>query len=118
MIRWVVPGRVGTTTTLPSGLPVSAMTALLARVAPAAKLMVEVRVSTPEGSNRRTPAVVGPTTVTLAASACASAGTPHWPASAKLRAPLAPEMAGPPNRPFARPVAAAPAGPGRRQVGA
>src|SRR5215470_16375574 len=90
----------GTTTTLPSGLPVSEITELLARVAPAPKLMVEVRVSTPEGRNRRSPAVEGVTMVTLAASACASAGTPHWPASAKLRPPLAPERAGPPNGPF------------------
>src|SRR5580693_3959003 len=84
---------------LPSGLPLSGITVLLARTAPAEKLIVEACASTPEGKTRRSPGLVGITTVTLAATASASAGTPHWPASAKVR--LAPPMAGPPKGPGA-----------------
>ncbi len=48
----------------------------------------------------RLPAVVGFVTVTLSATAPASAGTPHWPAIAKARAAPA-ASAGPPHGPVA-----------------
>src|SRR6202035_229049 len=99
MIRCELPARSACTVTLPSGLPVSERTALLARTWPARKLIVEVGLAMPVGPARRSPSEVGVTTVRLTATDRAAAGTPQRPASGKRRLAPLPATAGPPKVP-------------------
>src|SRR5260221_13575225 len=77
----------------------SEMTALLARTIPARKLMALASgTASPAGETRRSPAVAGPTTARVIATAEAVDGIPQRPATGKTRAPPA-ARAGPPDGP-------------------
>src|SRR5258706_14054181 len=110
MTRLTEPARSACTARLPSGSPVKPITALLARVCPMLKLIVDVCAAKPEGPNRRSPLAAGPTTVTLASTARELAGTPHWPVITKRRLAPPPARDGPPVGPAGWRGAAARAG--------
>src|SRR5439155_13552472 len=77
----------------------SEMTALLARTTPARKLMALANgMGSPAGKTRRSPAVAGPTTARLIATAEAVDGIPQRPETGKTRAAPA-ASAGPPEVP-------------------
>src|ERR1700726_693637 len=79
----------------------SSMTALLARVWPAAKLSVEAKgIAAPAGPRTRKPGTGAATTVRLAETAMARVEMPHWPAASKARVPEA-GIPGAPNGPAA-----------------
>src|ERR1700726_2845809 len=79
----------------------SSMTALLARVWPAARLSVEVAgIAAPAAPRTRKPGTGAATTVRLAETATARVEMPHWPAALKVSMPEA-EIPGAPNWPAA-----------------
>jgi hypothetical protein len=74
------------TVMLPTGFPTIGRIALLARVWPPLKLMVEAcGEGVPVENILRSPLPLAPTTVTFAETATAPAGMPHWPSMRKLR---------------------------------
>src|ERR1039457_4591090 len=101
MMRWAEPdANPDTAVTAPVGTPKRASVALFARVCPAEKRTVSSVGVAPAGPRRTVPPVVAPVTVTFAATATASAGTPHGaPVRRKSRELLA-ARAGPPSGPF------------------
>src|SRR5262245_48002875 len=87
------------TASAPLGL--NATTSLLARVWPAAKLMLlATGMPVPAGKRVRKPAALGEVTVMLRASAFAPEGMPQRPVRAKVRT-VPPPSAGPPSGPGA-----------------
>src|SRR5271169_7061631 len=102
MMRWTEPdANPDTAVTVPAGEPKRASVALFARVCPAENRTVSSVGVVPAGPRRTLPAVVAPVTVTFAATATASVGTPHGaPVRRKSREPFA-ASAGPPPGPAA-----------------
>src|SRR5271169_3757712 len=102
MMRWTEPdANPDTAVTVPAGEPKRASVALFARVCPAENRTVSSVGVVPAGPRRTLPAVVAPVTVTFAATAMASAGTPHGaPVRGKSRESLG-WSAGPPVGPVA-----------------